>query len=90
MAKKFSNTYLVGIFACCRELFSATKHCGYFGGTKQEAVTHFKKIVSAEVDLRRVEASKKEEIVRKINELKAEKLEQIEANEEKKQESKCK
>ena len=34
MAKKYSNTFSVGIFACCREVFNPTKHCGLFQGTK--------------------------------------------------------
>ena len=47
--------------------------------------------MTSEVESQRAEASKKkEEAVRKMNELQAEKLQQIEANEEKKQESKCK
>ena len=47
--------------------------------------------MTAEVVSQRAEASKKkEEAVRKMNELQAEKFQQIEANEEKKQESKCK
>ena len=37
IAKKFPNTFSVGIFACCRELFSPKRHCGYFKGTKKEA-----------------------------------------------------
>ena len=41
MAKKYSNTFNVGIFACCREIFNPSKHCGLFEGTKQEALDHF-------------------------------------------------
>ena len=41
MAKNFLNTFSVAIFACCREIYKPTKHCGLFGGTKEEAHEHF-------------------------------------------------
>ena len=37
MAKKYPNTYSVAIFACCREIYKPTKHCGMFGGTHADA-----------------------------------------------------
>ena len=41
-AKSYSNTYSVIVFACCRELHDPSKHCGCFGGTKEEATLKFK------------------------------------------------
>ena len=41
IAKDYKNTYSVGIFACCRELFSPKRHCDYFKGTEEEAKVHF-------------------------------------------------
>ena len=28
MARNYSNSYFLTIFACCREIFDETKHCG--------------------------------------------------------------
>ena len=61
MAKKFSNTYSVGIFACCREIFKPAKHCGLFEGTKQEALVHFTEIVTTRIESMKAEDSKKKE-----------------------------
>ena len=41
LAKANTNAYIIGLFACCREIFSSTKHCGLFGGTVQQAYVHF-------------------------------------------------
>ena len=72
MAKNFSNTFSVAIFACCREIYKPTKHCGLFGGTKEEAREHFKKVVAIEIEIEREkETKKKEEVLRKKNELEA-------------------
>ena len=53
MAKKFSNTYLVGIFACCREIYRPTKHCGLFGGSKEKAYEFYKQIVVVQLESER-------------------------------------
>ena len=91
MAKKYSNTFSVGIFACCREIFKPAKHCGLFEGTKQEALDYFADIVTTRIESLKAEDSrKKEEAIKKMNELQAQKFAQIEANENKKNESKCK
>ena len=41
LAQKYSNAYLVTIFACCREILLVSKHCGgvslkHFLETEQE------------------------------------------------------
>ena len=75
MAKKFSNTYLVGIFACCREIYRPTKHCGLFGGSKEKAYEFYKQIVAVQLESERAEGVKaKEEALRKKNELEAQKF----------------
>ena len=40
-ASRNTNTYIIGLFACCREIFSTKRHCGLFGGTEQQACVHF-------------------------------------------------
>ena len=75
MAKKYFNTYSVGIFACCREIYKPSKHCGLFGGTKQEAVEHFTKILAIEYEAElAADAKKQEEAQKKKNELEAQKF----------------
>ena len=70
MATKFSNTFSVGIFACCREVFSAARHCGLFSGTKPEADVHFTGIVVTKIESVIAEDSKKkEDAIMKMNEL---------------------
>ena len=49
-AKDYRNTYQIAVFACCREHFRETYHCGLFKGTKEEAIAHFEKIAQAEFD----------------------------------------
>ena len=41
LAKDNTNAYIIGLMACCREIFSSKKHCGLFGGTEQQAFVHF-------------------------------------------------
>ena len=41
LAKSNTNAYIIGLFACCREIFSSTKHCGLFGGSMQQAYVHY-------------------------------------------------
>ena len=50
MAKRFSNTYSVAIFACGREIFRPSKHCGLFGGSKEKAYEHYKQIVAIQLE----------------------------------------
>ena len=40
-SKKMKNTYTIGLFACCREIFSNQNHRGYIGGTILQALVHF-------------------------------------------------
>ena len=61
MAKKFSNTYSVGIFACCREIYRPSKHCGLFGGSNEEAYEHYKRIVLVQLEAERAESVKAKE-----------------------------
>jgi hypothetical protein len=83
MAKKYSNTFSVGIFACCREIYRPSKHCGLFGGTKEEADAHFRQILTIEYEAELAkDVKKQEEAQRKKNELEAQKLKQIQAVEE--------
>ena len=49
-AKDYRNTYQIAVFACCREHFRTTYHCGLFKGTKEEAIAHFEAIAKAEFD----------------------------------------
>ena len=51
MAKKYPNTYSVAIFACCREIYRPTKHCGMFGGTHADALEYYKRIAPIEYAL---------------------------------------
>ena len=37
------NSYQIGLFACCREVFTSEKHSGFFGGTVLQALAHFDK-----------------------------------------------
>ena len=37
-ATKHHNSFLVGIFACCREIYHKLRHSGCYGGTKEEAL----------------------------------------------------
>ena len=50
MAGKFPNTYSVAIFACCREIYRPTTHCGLFGGTNEAAYEYFKKMAPVEIE----------------------------------------
>ena len=43
-AKKFNNLFQIAIFACCREHFRESYHCGLFLGTEEEATAHFEAI----------------------------------------------
>ena len=36
--EKYSNSYIVSFFACCRELHNVTRHSGCYGGTSDEAL----------------------------------------------------
>ena len=40
-AKYNKNAYLVGIFACCREIFNSKTHRGYLGGSELQAYVYF-------------------------------------------------
>ena len=40
MAKKYTNSLHLVFFACCREIYDNTKHCGGFE-TKEEAVKYY-------------------------------------------------
>ena len=91
MAKKHPNTFSVGIFACCREIFSTTRHCGLFGGTYEEALAHFKKMVTAEIEAKKTEESAaKQEALKQLIEHQAQKLSFVEAIEAKKYKKICK
>ena len=37
IASKQGNSYIVSIFACCREQYNKLRHSGCYGGTKEEA-----------------------------------------------------
>ena len=40
-AKKCSNAYFIGIFACCREIFNPKRHRDLIGGTEIQANVDF-------------------------------------------------
>ena len=44
LALKFSNAYLVVIFACCREIFLAAQHCGGFSLLQVNEIRLAKKV----------------------------------------------
>ena len=87
MAKKFPNTFSVAIFACCREIYRPTKHCGMFGGTDAEALEFYKHIAPIEYAL---EATAGEDMKKKKKELELQKFQQIQVIEEEKIKAKCK
>ena len=91
MAGKFPNTYSVAIFACCREIYRPTKHCGLFGGSKEAAQEYFKKMapVEIEAEFKKGNISKETASTRK-KEIEAQKFRQIQAIEEAKIKAKCK
>lgn len=37
LAKMYSNTYHIAVFACCREIYDPSSHTGLVGGTKEQA-----------------------------------------------------
>ena len=41
LAKNNTNSYSVALFACCREIHNTQRHSGLFGGSEQQALTHF-------------------------------------------------
>ena len=50
MAGKYPNTYSVAIFACCREIYRPTYHCGLFGGSDEAAHEYFAKMAPVEAE----------------------------------------
>ena len=74
MAKKFPNTYSVAIFACCREIYRPTKHCGLFVGTEEDAREYFKHIAPIEYE---AEATTKDEMNKRKKKLDLHKFQQI-------------
>ena len=40
-AKKYSNGYFIGFFACCREIFNPKRHRDLIGGTEIQANVDF-------------------------------------------------
>ena len=61
LAKKFPNTYLVAIFACCREIFRPATHCGLVGGPRDKAYELYKKQVTIKLQTERAEDDKAKE-----------------------------
>ena len=68
-ASKYPNTYQIALFACCREIFSATKHCGLFAGTELQALIHFSTKQAEEEKNKLAEFESVEELKRKNKEL---------------------
>ena len=86
IAKKNSNTYVLGLFACCREIFRTNRHCGLSGPTRQDAIDHFTKILRAEIRVKiDTEDSKKIEAKKVLDDALKEKSNQIEVVEEEKE-----
>ena len=54
---KYRNSYVVALFACCREIYSTKNHSKLFGGTEQQAYVHFDKLAHAEHMSKAIEAS---------------------------------
>ena len=87
MAKKYPNTYSVAIFACCREIYKPTKHCGMFGGTTADALKYYNRIAPIEFAL---VVTLSDDMKQKKKELEVEKFKQIQTIEEEKIKAKCK
>ena len=91
MAKGFPNTFSVAIFACCREVYSPSRHCGLVGGTDEAALEYFRKFATVETEAQFArEAITKNEVTTRKKELQAHKFRQIQAIEENKIKAKCK
>ena len=65
-AKKWKNTFGLGIFACCREIHRTTTHTGLFGGSKEAALVHFTKITHAELEAEGDGASATKKAAKKV------------------------
>ena len=66
---------MICLFACCREIYNTNKHCGFFGGSEQQAHVYFDKRAHSAA-----EASKSSpEAIKKQNEYLLERLAQYEA-----------
>ena len=61
---------MIGVFACCREIFDSHKHCGYFGGTQIQAYAQLDKKRRDEA-LVRAEERTNEELKLMVQELAA-------------------
>ena len=44
MAMRFSNAYLIVVFACCREIFLVSRHCGGISLSQVEEIKFAKKV----------------------------------------------
>ena len=42
IAKRYTNSYVLAVFACCRELYSQTKHHDGCAGPEGKAIEHFR------------------------------------------------
>ena len=91
MAGKYPNTYSVAIFACCREIYKPTRHCGLFGGSVEAAREFFKKIALDETEAEFAKSDIAKETARKRKkEIEVQKFKQIQVIEENKIKAKCK
>ena len=41
IARDNRNSYQIGLFACCREIYNPLNHVGLFSGTKEEALAYY-------------------------------------------------
>ena len=71
LASKNKNAYLMGVFACCREIFNSQTHRGYFGGSLLQAYLQYDKQIFEEAQ-ENAEAVTIKELQRKIQQLQAE------------------
>ena len=87
MASHYPNTFSVAVYACCREIYSAKRHTGYVGGTEKEAKAYYMMVLTNEFEALEVEdAATKERAQKFVVDQKAEKLSQMHAQEDEKQE----
>ena len=78
MAEKYPNTYSCAVYACCREIYSNKHHTGRYGGTKDEAIAYFAKVLAEELEAKEaVDTAKKAKASRLIAERQEERLNQI-------------
>ena len=71
IARKYPNSYIITLFACCRELYEPARHKGGFGGTISEAKAYFEKL-DAEVQMAIDRQSREDSEIKELKKIKKE------------------